>query len=167
MSLSPEKGTGNLTEQSVRELETKLDGVLDRLLLESRGSRVTLRVDDPGRGWGVDFVCAEAVHPGVKSLKGDGSIDQRAAATVKWMEANRRNLVQPDLTGSPDPAPPAALMSSYAAKAQMLAPLFDTTGQLQGWISVHYLEKHDFSDADIGALDGAAAKVRQLTGIGA
>jgi GAF domain-containing protein len=99
-------------------------------------------------------------------LRGDGSIDQRAAATVKWMEKHRRNLVQPDIINNPDPAPPRALMSAYAAKAQMLAPLFNKDSYLQGWISVHYVDgTHQFTDAEIAALDHAAAEVRRLTGI--
>ena len=152
---------------SVQELERELDQVLATLLAASRGSRTTLRIDDPTRGWHVDFICAEAVQHGVKSLRGEGSIDQRAAATVKWMAANRRNLVQPDLTNNPDPAPPPALMTAYAAKAQMLAPLFNREDHLQGWISVHYTDgTHPFSDAEIRALDQAKANVARLTGIG-
>jgi maleate isomerase len=151
----------------VSALETKLDDVLTTLLRDSRGSRCTLRIDDQARGWHVDFICAEAVRPGVKSLRGDGSIDQRAAATVAWMAAQKRNLVQPDLTGSPVPAPPPALMSAYAAKAQMLAPLFAKDGSLSGWISVHYVEgTHAFTADEQAALDHAASEVRRLTGIG-
>jgi hypothetical protein len=153
-------------DNAVVELEAKLDGVLATLLAASHGSRVTLRIDDAGRGWNVDFVCAEATATGVKSLRGDGSIDQWAAATVEWMDKHRRNLIQPDLTGNPDPAPPPALMSAYAAKAQMLAPLVNGSGKLQGWISVHYVDgTHAFTDAEIAALDNAAANVKRLTGI--
>jgi maleate isomerase len=155
------------TTGAVSELERQLDRVLATLLHDSGGSRTTLRIDDPGRGWNVDFVCAEAVKPGVKSLRGDGSIDQRAAATVKWLIANKHHLIQPDLTNNPDPAPPPALMSAYAAKAQMLAPLFNRDGFLQGWISVHYVEgTHNFTEAEIASLDRAQTEVMQITGIG-
>jgi maleate isomerase len=151
----------------VTMLETKLDDVLARLLRATGGSRSTLRIDDPARGWNVDFVCAEAVNPGVKSLRGDGSIDQRAADTVKWMVQHRRNLVQPDLTRSPVPAPPAALMSAYAAKAQLLGPLLAKDGHLSGWISVHYVEStHAITPDQEQAMDRARAEVALLTGIG-
>lgn len=147
-------------------LELQLDEVLARLLAASHGSRSTLRIDDEARGWHVDFICAEAVLPGVKSMRGVGSIDQRAAATVKWMATERRNLIQPDLLNNPDPAPPPALLSAYLAKAQMLAPLLDAEGVLRGWISVHYLDgTHTFSEAEIAALDHAAVEVKRLTGI--
>ena len=57
-------------------------------------------------------------------------------------------------------------MSAYAAKAQMLAPLFNKAGHLQGWISVHYVDgTHTFTDAEIAALDRASAEVKRLTGI--
>ncbi len=151
---------------TVAELESRLNGVLTSLLDASHGSRATLRMDDAERGWQVDFICAEAIVPGVKSLRGDGSIDQRAAATVAWMDKNRRNLIQPDLTGAPDPAPPAALLSAYAAKAQMLAPLFGKAGDLQGWISVHYVDgPHSFTESEIAALDQTSTAIKNLTGL--
>lgn len=151
----------------VAGLEKQLDDVLATLLRASHGSRCTLRIDDPARDWDVDFVCAEALQPGVKSLRGDGSIDQRAAATVKWMAAQKRNLVQPDLTGTPDPAPPPALLSVYAAQAQMLGPLLAKNGYLSGWISVHYIDgPHVFTADEERALDRARAEVSRLTGIG-
>ncbi len=151
----------------VAAVEAALDGVLAKLLVASSGSRVTLRIDDDQRGWDVDFICAEALKNDVKSLRGDGGIDQRAAATVHWMDEHRVNLIQPDLTGKPDPAPPPALLSMYAAKAQMLGPLFNKAGELQGWISVHYVDgTHQFTDAEIAALEEAKAEVKRLTGIG-
>jgi hypothetical protein len=111
-----------MKDETVARLEAELDRVLTTLVAAANGSRTTLRIDDQARGWNVNFICAEGLKPGIKSLRGDGSIDQRAAATVKWMEAHRKNLVQPDIINNPDPAPPPALMSAYAAKAQMLAP---------------------------------------------
>jgi len=57
-------------------------------------------------------------------------------------------------------------MSAYAAKAQMLTPMFNKTGFLQGWISVHYVDgTHKFTGAEIAALDRANAEVKRLTGI--
>jgi hypothetical protein len=151
----------------VTALEKQLDDILATLLADSHGSRTTVRIDDPARGWHVDFICAEAVRPGVKSLRDEGSIDQRAAATVHWMANHKRNLVQPDLTGKPDPAPPPALMSAYAAKAQMLGPLLTRDGHLAGWISVHYVDgPHPFTPDEERALDRARAEVARLTGIG-
>lgn len=150
------------------ELEKELDAILATLRRQTAGSRSTLRIDDPARSWNVDFICAESIEPGVKSLRGDGSIDQRAAATVQWIAKNRKNLIQPDLTGNPDPAPPPALMSSYEAKAQLLGPLLDKNGELRGWISIHYVRgTHTFTPEEELAMDQARAAVSKLTGIGA
>jgi maleate isomerase len=155
-----------MKDEAVAKLEAELDKVLATLLKDSNGSRTTLRIDDPARGWEVNFICAEALKPGVKSLRGSGSIDQRAAATLQWMDKHKKNLIQPDIINSPDPAPPPALMSAYAATAQMLTPMFNKDGFLQGWISVHYTDGvHQFTDAEIAALDRANAEVRKLTGI--
>lgn len=150
----------------VAALEKKLDAVLATLLAASHGSRATLRIDDAARGWHVDFICAEAVRPNVKSLRGDGSIDQRAAATVHWLVKHKRNLVQPDLTDKPDPAPPPALMSAYAAKAQLLGPLLGSDDYLTGWISVHYVDgPHTFTADEERAMDRAREEVSRLAGI--
>jgi hypothetical protein len=151
----------------VVELEKKLDAVLAKLLAEVGGGRSTLRIDDAAREWEVNFVCAEALTPAAESMRGNGSINQRASATVAWMEQHRKNLIQPDLTDNPDPAPPPALMSAYKATGQMLGPLFGKDGYLHGWISVHYLSKPSpISDADSAAMDRAREEVKRLTGIG-
>jgi len=151
----------------VAALEKRLDEVLAALLKATHGSRSTLRIDDKDRGWNVDYVCAEALQPGVRSLRGEGSIDQRAAATVQWMVKHKRTLVQSDLTNDPDPAPPSALLSVYAAKAQLLGPLLERHGYLAGWISVHYVDgKHAITADEERAMDQARADVARLTGIG-
>jgi maleate isomerase len=151
---------------AVVNVEAELDRVLAALLEASHGSRATLRIDDAARGWNVDFICAQALKPGVKSLRGEGSLPQRASPTVAWMVNNRRNLLQGDLLNKPDPAPPAALMGVYSAKAQMLTPLFNSLRELQGWISVHYVDAaRDFTADEIAALDHAGAEVKRLTGI--
>ena len=153
--------------EAVLSLEKALDAVLATLLRDCGGSRSTLRLDDRARGWEVDFVCAEALRPGCKSLRGDGAIDQRAAGTAQWLLRHKRNLLQDDLTGNPEPAPPPALISTYAAKAQMLGPIFSRDGHLDGWISVHYVDgPHACSAEDAAALDRARAEVMRLTGIG-
>src|ERR1700730_19059787 len=103
-------------DDAVVKLEAELDRVLTTLLIAANGSRTTVRIDDLARGWNVDFICGEGLKPGIKSLRGDGSIDQRAAATVVWMAKNRRNLIQPDLTKSPDPATPPDPMRASSAQ---------------------------------------------------
>jgi hypothetical protein len=144
----------------------ELDAILQRLLTEVGASRATIRIDDAGRGWEVAYVCAEALAPGVKSMRGDGSINQRGALTSQWLAANRRNLLQPDLLNAANPTAPAALLAVYGAKAQMLGPLLDGAGYLVGWISTHFCDgPKPLGQADSDAMDRARAEVARLVGI--
>lgn len=151
--------------QDTKKVEKQLDGVLASLMSEADGSRSTLRYDDAGRGWSVQIPCAEALTPVAKSLKGDGSINQRAAATVKWLEKHRRILVQPDLSNS-EPAAPPALIALYGVGAQMLGPLFRQDGHLQGWISVHYIGgPHPITERAVAAMERALGEVADIVGL--
>jgi hypothetical protein len=148
-----------------KRLEDQLDAILDALRKATGASRCTLRMDDEARGWHVDYVVAESLAPKVRSLRGNGAIDQRAAATVQWIEAKRRNLIQSNLMDAPDPAPPPALIDTYGATAQMLSPIFDSKGALAGWISVHYTGgPRVIREADEAALNAANRAVTELLG---
>lgn len=147
-------------------LAQALDAVLARLLAEAGASRTTLRLDSATHGWTVAVVCAEALAPGVASMRGDGSINQRAASTTQWIGAHRRNLLQPNLLDNPQPPPPPALLSAYGAKAQMLGPLLDQTGWLAGWISAHYIDgPHPLAESESQAMDRARAEIAGLVGL--
>lgn len=149
----------------VRALEARIDRVLRRLMREASASRCTLRFDDDARGWSVSIPCGEARRAGIATLKLDGSINQRGAATAQWIDRHRRNLVQPDVTRATDPAPPPALIKVYGVQAQMLSPIFRQDGWLQGWISVHYLgAPYPIGQEEITALDRANAEIRALIG---
>jgi maleate isomerase len=138
------------------ETVAKLAARLEQLLAATGASRVTVRLDLPQLGFGVDDVAAEARQDGVASLKGQTAINQRAAATVQWLERERRLLVQNDLAGA-DPAPPQQLVEIYCARAQVLAPL-EREGNLVGWISVHENRgPRHWSNEDQRALETAAA----------
>ena len=114
---------------------TALQRIVDSLLVQTAASRVTVRVDDRALGCHIDDVAVEARADGVRSLQGETSIDQRAAATARWIELHRTILVQEDVATA-TVRPPQALMGIYAVKAQMLAPVL-RDGQLVGWVSVH------------------------------
>lgn len=118
-----------------RTLRQAFDAILQRLLAETGAGRTTLRLDDPRHGFNVDDVAGEALAAGEKSLRGQTSIDQRAAATAEWIDRHRRLLVQDDLADA-EPKAPEALLRLYGVKAQMLAPVI-RGGRLDGWISVH------------------------------
>jgi maleate isomerase len=125
------------------------------LLEATRASRVTLRIDRPELGWHVDEPAAEALAPGVKSIRGTPGLDQRSLPTVRHIDRTRRILVQEDCDGA-DPAPPAALIEIYGVRAQMLAPLVEH-GELNGWVSVHDTAgARDWQGSDVDALSKAA-----------
>jgi hypothetical protein len=71
---------------STEAVIARLEAVLMALRDQVRASRVTLRLDAPGRGFHVDDVAAEAHTAGVRSLRRQTSIDQRAAGTIQWLE---------------------------------------------------------------------------------
>jgi len=141
-------------------VRARLDAILTALRQSVGAARVTLRLDDDRRQLSVADVTAEAVAPGVASLRGQTSIDQRAAGTIHWLEAHRRVLVQEDLRGA-DPAPPAALVTVYGATAQMLGPVI-RGGHLVGWVSVHHTGgPRRWSASDVVALERAVHAVHR------
>ena len=134
-----------------------LQGLMAELLERTGASRTTLRIDDtPGE---VFPVKAEALAPGINSIAGDRTIPIRESATFKWMERERRILVQEDLL-SADPAPAADLIERYGGRAQMLAPI-ERDGELIGLVSVHYAPgPRSWSDEDVAVLEDVLARVR-------
>ena len=140
----------------------QLEDIMEELRKVANGSRTTLRIDIPAHNCEVDTVCAESVAPGIAELKLNSSLNQRSLATVQWLEANRRPLVQNDCANAPV-KPPRALMEVYGVKAQMLICLTTRDNQMIGWISVHYVPgTRTWSEADIAALENAAARVRTV-----
>lgn len=133
--------------------------ILEDLLSVTAASRTTLRLDLPSRGLHVDRVAAEAVAAGVRSIGDDSSIDQRALPTVRFLEEERRPLVQDDCSNA-EPAPPQELIEFYGVRAQMLGPLV-RDGLVIGWISVHDTAgPREWSEKDVDALRDAIERVQ-------
>jgi 3-oxoacyl-[acyl-carrier protein] reductase len=147
--------------RATSELKARLDAILATLLRDTTAARCTFRVDLPERGIDCNDVAAEALVPGVRSLRGQTAIDQRAAGSIRWLDANKRPLVQGDLRGTVDPPPPPELMSVFGVTAQMLGPVV-RGGMLTGWISVH-AEKgvRRWTDTDVKALERAVEGVQR------
>jgi len=131
------------------------------LLKRTGASRTTLRIDDtPGQ---VFPVKAEALAQGINSIAGDNTIPIRASATFKWMDRERRILVQEDLLTA-DPAPAVDLMERYGGRAQMLAPV-EVEGELVGLVSVHYVPgPRTWTDEEVGVLEEVLARIRRELG---
>jgi maleate isomerase len=143
------------------DIAQAFDAILRDLRAETNASRTTLRLDWPAFGFHVDDPAGEAVAPGEKSLRGQTSINQREAATVKWLDAERRLLIQDDLDNAVPAAPPA-LLAVYGAKAQLLAPIIRDDA-LQGWISIHQsgTTRH-WGEAEKAAIEKAVARAIQV-----
>jgi maleate isomerase len=132
-----------------------LQEIAEELLGQTRASRVTVRLDTPGE---VFPVVAEALDENARSIAGDSSIDLRGAATFKFLESEKRNLIQEDCAAGEFPAPPE-LIEFYGVKAQMLAPIL-RDDRLSGILSVHYAPAtRVWTSEDVAALDSAAARI--------
>jgi maleate isomerase len=151
--------TSQMQHNDARErLVADLESLLEDLLQTIGASRVTLRLDNAKWSFGINDVVAEARAPGEKSLRGQTSINQRAAATAQWIEQHRRLLVQGDLATG-EPRAPDALIALYNVKAQMLAPIV-REGHLDGWVSVHEARStRQWKEHDQAAAVAAAARV--------
>ena len=136
-----------------------LQTLCDQLLAETGADRVTARLDAADIGLHVDLPAAEALRPGMKPIRWDPSLDQRALETVCWLDEHRRLLVQPHF--DVPPYPPQALRDVYGVAAQILAPV-PGAGSLRGWLSVHSIAERDWTPADQAAARSAAASVADV-----
>ena len=130
------------------------DAILADLLAATGATRVTLRLDTPGR----DFpAVAEALAPGAEPIRHDESIAQRGAPTAQWLFREQRPLIQDDVLVD-EPRPPQGLIDAYGVRAQMLSPLV-REGQVLGWVSVHQAgAPRRWSEADVAALEEAVRR---------
>jgi maleate isomerase len=133
--------------------------ILEELLRSTGASRTTLRLDLLDQDAGLDEVVAEALAPGVPSIRGDTSIrNLRNSSPIRFLEEQRTPLVQEDCSRA-DPAPPPELIELYGVRAQMVAPLVRDDG-LIGVISVHYVPgPRGWSAQDLAALQEATERV--------
>lgn len=133
-----------------------LQAIVEELLEATGASRVTIRLDAPD----VVFpVVAEALAPGVRSIRGDDSIDLRRAATFRFLERELRQLVQSDCLAGEHPAP-RELVELYGVRAQMLAPIL-RGGRLVGIVSVHDAARpREWGEGETAALNDAVERAR-------
>jgi maleate isomerase len=134
--------------------------VMKALRESLNASRTTLRLDRPDENYPV---AAEACAPDVPSIRHDNSIDQRNAATARWILREGRVLVVEDALTS-DPAPPSAIVEVYGLRAFMMAPLARKDGRnLIGWISVHHNEgPRRWSRSEVDAVQAAVERVHAI-----
>ncbi len=134
------------------------DAIVQELLEATGASRVTLRLETPGQ---VYPVVAEALSPGVGSIREATEIDLRAARTFQFLDREHRLLVQRDCL-TDEPVAPPELIELYGVRAQMLAPLVRDE-RLIGIVSVHHAgTPRDWTEAEIAALNGAVERIQGL-----
>ena len=134
--------------------------VMEELRMRLGVSRTTLRLDRPNANYPV---AAESCAPGVPSIRHDNSIDQRNAATARWILKEGRVLVVDDALMA-DPAPPPAIVGVYGLRAFVMAPLARKDAKsLIGWISVH--ENHGprrWTRAEVDEVQAAVERVHAI-----
>lgn len=136
------------------------DEILKRLLERTNASRTTLRIDLPRFALSVDTPAAEALAPGVHSIKNKTSPDHRKAAAVKWLEKNRRVFVENDcLNTTPDVAPEIEVTGDFGIRSEMVAPII-RNDFLIGWVSAHNTRgPHKWTGDEIAAIRQACVSV--------
>lgn len=150
------------------EILGNFEAILEELLKETNASRTTLRIDLPQFGLDVNAPAAEALAPGVHSIKNKTSLDQRKAVAVRWLDKNRRVFIENDcLNTTPDVAPEKEVTDVYGIRSEMVAPIV-RRDYLLGWISVHDVRgPRNWTASEVAAIETACAAVqRELDGIG-
>jgi len=134
--------------------------VIEDLRRSLHASRTTLRLDQPDMNYPV---AAESCAPGVPSIRHDNSIDQRNAATARWILKEGRVLTVDDAFTA-DPAPPAAIVNVYGLRAFMMAPLArKDASSVIGWISVHENSgPRRWTEAEVGLVQAAVERVHAI-----
>ena len=113
-----------------------LDALLARLLAATGASRATLRRDVPG---GPPFpVVAEALAPGVGSLRGERSVHLPTQPVVLEVQRGRQ-VVQDDCAAAYDDPAFQAMLAAYGGlAAQIVTPVL-REGRLEAILSLHQL----------------------------
>jgi maleate isomerase len=153
----PVHGWGTLLRDGF--VRAELQDICEDLLEGTGADRTTVRLDVPAHDLGVDLTAGEALRDGVRPIRREGSLDQRRLNTIEWLEAERRNLVQPDFHG--DPMPPQALIEVYGVNAQMLGPV-EHAGAMLGWLSAHSMSERSWPPETQTAMDQARRRVEDL-----
>jgi maleate isomerase len=146
----------------------KMDAILATLLADTNASRTTLRIDLLQFGLNVNAPAAEALAPGVHSIKDKTSLDQRRAVAVRWLEQHRKVFVENDcLNTTPDVAPEKEVTDVYGIRSEMVAPVI-CNDHLIGWVSVHNTRgPHRWTRREIAAIEAACAEVgRRIDALG-
>jgi GAF domain-containing protein len=139
---------------------TSVDEALAALLAETGASRVTLRRDVPDATRYP--VVAEALAPGVGSLRGEASVHLPTQPVVLEVQAGRQ-VVQDDCASAyDDPAFQRMLVAYGGLAAQIVTPV-QVDGVLAGILSLHQLgSPRSWTADEIAAASRTAERIGAL-----
>jgi GAF domain-containing protein len=137
-----------------------LDDLLEELLAATGASRVTLRRDVPGPD--AFPVVAEALAPGVGSLREERSVHLPSQPVVREI-ARGRQVVQDDSAAAfEDPAYHRMLEAYGGLAAQIVTPVL-LDGRVEAILSVHQLgAPRGWTEAEVAAATHAAKRLGAL-----
>jgi GAF domain-containing protein len=137
-----------------------LEDVLRDLLDTTRASRVTLRRDLPGES--AFPVVAEALAPGVGSLRAERSVHLPSQPVVLEMLRGRQ-VVQDDAAAAYDDPAFQRMLDVYGGLAAQIVTPVVRDGTLDAIVSVHQLgAPRRWTDDEIAAAARAAERVSEL-----
>ena len=134
--------------------------VLEKLLVQTGASRVTLRQDLPGE---YAFpVTAEALAPGVGSLREERTVDLRGQPVAIEVSSGRQVVQGDSATAYDDPAFHRMRETYGGLAAQIVTPVL-VDGRVAGIVSVHELRApRQWTEGEIAACRAAAARIAGL-----
>lgn len=137
-----------------------IHAVLEELLAATGASRVTLRQDIPGP---YAFpVVAEALAPGVGSLRDERSVHLPAQPVVLELQQGRQVVQDDCATAYDDPAFQRMRLAYGGLASQIVTPI-RRDGSLAAIVSLHQLgEPRRWSQQEIAAATAAAARIEEL-----
>ena len=134
--------------------------VLHELLEATGASRVTLRRDAPGEA---PFpVVAEALAPGVGSLREERSVHLPTQPVVLEVQAGRQ-VVQDDCAAAYDDPAFQRMLEAYGGLAAQIVTPISRDGRLEAILSLHQLgTPRRWTDEEVAAASGAAERIGEL-----
>lgn len=136
----------------------ELHDLLDELLRTTGASRVTLRRDVPGES--AFPVVAEALAPGVASLREERTVHLPSQPVVLEVQAGRQ-VVQDDCASAFDDPAFQEMLAAYGGLAAQIVTPVTVDGRLEAILSLHQLGAPRRWTADeIDAATRTAERVR-------
>jgi GAF domain-containing protein len=137
-----------------------VESILQALLAETHASRVTLR-----RGVSDGYVypvTAEALAPGVASLKEERTVDLRVQPVVREVQ-RRGQVVQDDCRAANDDAAFQQMLETYGGLAAQIVTAVVAGNSVAAIVSVHQLgSSRQWSKEEVEACRLAAARLAEL-----